>query len=129
MKKELIELQKGVKAVCVVIEDKDYTELENKVTMSANINDAYLFGSKLGNPIFKEKIDYLSNNSNLGYFIIRQIDEIDEKEQNKYLSLVKDREFMGYNLPDNIIIVFTVTEKDSIKKISKELYHFCIVAF
>ena len=129
MKKDLIELQKGVKAACVVIEDRDYINLENKVTMSANIDDVYLFGCKLENPIFKDKIEYLSNNGNLGYFIIRQIDELSEKEQNKYISLVKDREFQGYKIPDNIIIVFTVQEKENLKKISKELYHFCVIAF
>ena len=41
--------------------------------------------------------------------------------------MVKDREFMGYNLPDNVIIVFTVETESDIKKVSKELYYFCEV--
>ena len=61
--------------------------------------------------------------------IIIGIDKIDENTQNKYYQIVKDREYYGYNLPKDVIIVLTVEDKESLKKISKELYHFCVVAF
>ena len=129
MNKELIQLQRGCSATCVVIKEENYKELGQAVLMDARIKDEFLFASSLGNPIFREKLDSVSSNGNLTYFIIRGIDEITEDMQNRYIGLVKDREFNGYNLPNNVIIVFTVKDREGLKKISKDLYHFCVVAF
>lgn len=129
MNKELIELQRGCSATCVIIPETNYKELGQALLMDASIKDEYLFASSLGNPIFREKLDNISSNGNLTYFIIRGIDEITEDIQDRYIGLVKDREFNGYNLPNNVIIVFTVKNREGLKKISKELYHFCVVAF
>lgn len=128
MNKELIELQRGSKATCVVILEEHCKELGQSLVMDAKINDGHLF-APLGNPIFKEKLDTLSSNGNLTYFVIRGISEINEDMQNRYVGLVKDREFNGYNLPNNVILVFTVKTIEELQKISKELYHFCVVAF
>lgn len=129
MNKQLIELQRGCNATCVVILEDHYKELGQVLVMDANINDENLFARSLGNPIFKEKLDTISSNSNLTYFVIKGIGEINEELQNRYVGLVKDREFGGYNLPDNVILVFTVKTREELQKISKELYHFCVVAF
>ena len=128
MNKELIELQRGCSA-CVVILENYCKELKKALIMEANIDDEYLFSGKINNPIFKERLEKISNTDNLIYFVIRGITEINEELQNRYLGLIKDREFSGYNLPDNVIIVLTVKTKEELKKISKELYHFCVVAF
>ena len=118
--KELIELQKGCSATCAVICNEDYKELNSKVVINASIDDNELC------KYFKEKI---LNEPELNYFVIVGIDKINENEQNKYYQLVKDREYCGYKLPKDMIIVFTVENKNGLKKISKELYHFCVVAF
>lgn len=126
MNKELIELQKGIKATCVVIKEEDIQTLGVGIAFDAKINDS-LFSGKTGNPFFKEKLDSILRAEDIIYFVIKGIDEISESMQNRYIGLVKDREFNGYKLPDNVIIVFTVKNNEGIKNISKELYHFCVV--
>ncbi|MBO5138228.1 MAG: hypothetical protein J6B89_01140 [Bacilli bacterium] len=128
MNKELIELQRGCNAVCVVILEDQIKELKNALIMDAKITDEYLFARPTGNPIFKEKLEKMSKNNNLSYFVINQITEISEELQNRYIGLIKDREFIGYNIPNNIILVLTVKTNKDLKKISKDLYHFCVVA-
>lgn len=129
MNKELIEIQRGCTSTAVIILDKYIKTLGYALTMDANINDEYLFARSYGNPIFKEQLDNLSKKADIVYFVIREISKIEEKLQNRYVGLVKDREFGGYTLPNNVIIVFTINQKDELKKISKELYHFCVVSF
>ena len=118
--KELIELQKGCKATCAVILNEDCNELDKKIVVDSNSNDNELLA------IFKEKI---SNQNELDYFIITEIDKLNDDIQNKYYQIVKDREFFGAQLPEDMVIVLTVKDKDGLKNISQELYHFCVVAF
>ena len=127
MNKDLIELQLGSKN-CVVIKYSDSDKLENAFFMDARIDDLSLFGAKMGNPIFKEDVENISKNGEIGYFVITNFDLLSNEEQNKFVSLIKDREFHGYTLPDNIIIVLTIDNKESLKRISSEVYHFCVVS-
>ncbi len=127
MNKELINLQRGSK-VCVVIKDSDSHQLENAIFMDSRIKDSLLYGVKMGKPIFKEKVEIISKNGELGFFVINQFDLLREEDQNKYISLIKDREFMGYTIPDNIIIILTVENEEKLQNISSEVYHFCVVA-
>ena len=127
MNKELIELQRGSKATCVIIKNSDLNKLENAVHMDSRINDSWLFGAKMGNPIFKEKVDIISKNGEIGYFVITNFDSLSVDEQNKYVPIIKDRELLGYTLPDNIIIVLSIENEESLKNISSEIYHFCVV--
>lgn len=128
MNKDLIELQRGCHATAVVVFNNEVEGLENFVIMKAKVSDKFLFGSPVGNPIFKEMLEEKSKLSGLVYFVIYGIDEVSTKKQERFLGIVKDREFEGYKLPQNCIIVFTVNDKNSLKKISNELFHFCIVA-
>ena len=128
MNKELIELQRGSKATCVVVKNSDLNKLENAVHMDSRINDSWLFGAKMGNPIIKEKVDIVSKNGEIGYFVITNFDSLSVDEQNKYVPIIKDRELLGYTLPDNIIIVLSIENKESLKNISSEIYHFCVVS-
>lgn len=129
MNKELIELQNGCQATCVVILEAYYRELGQGLIMDANMDDTNLFARNLGDPVFKEKLEATAKGKDLTYFVIRGISEISEELQNRYVGLVKDREFGGYKLPDHVTIVFTVKDRTELPKISKELYHFCVVAF
>lgn len=127
MIKELIDLQRNSKATCAFIKTEDALKLIPAVTMKASISDKYLFtGAK---PIFADKMEEKSKLSEICYFVIVGVDELSISDQNRYVGLVKDREMNGYNLPSNCVIVFTVKDKTSLKKISKELYHFAVVAF
>jgi hypothetical protein len=128
MNKDLIDLQRGSKATCVVIKNSDSNKLGNVVFMDSRIDDSWLFGAKMGNPLFKKKVDIVSKNSEIGYFVITNFDALSIDEQNKYVSLIKDREFLGYTLPNNIIIVLTIENEDKLKNISSDIYQFCVVS-
>ena len=117
--KELIELQKGCNATCVVIQNEDIKELESKILVDSTCNTNDLI------KIFKENI----SNEKYDYLVIEEIDKINLNEQNKYYQIVKDREFLGYNLPEDIIIVLTVKSKETLKNISQNLYNLCVIAF
>lgn len=129
MNKELIELQLGDMATGVVILDEFYNKLGQTVFMDAKMNDVNLFACTFGSPLFKEKLEKVSNNGEVTYFVIRKIDEINSAMQERYLNLVKNREFQGYVLPSNVIVVFTINRKENVSTIFKELYHYCVVAF
>ena len=117
--KELIELQKGCNATCVVIQNEDIKELESKILVDSTCNTNDLI------KIFKENI----SNEKYDYLVIEEIDKINLNEQNKYYQIVKDREFLGYKLPEDIIIVLTVKSKETLKNISQNLYNLCVIAF
>ena len=123
----LIEFQKGIRAVGVIVLNSDVKKLSNSYSIDAGVSDFDLFGVKIGHPIFKDVVEKVSKNNEISYLIISNIDKVEEEKQNRFVGLVKDREFMGYSLPDNVIIVFTVESENEIKKISGELYHFCNV--
>ena len=124
---DLIEAQKGIKSIGVIVANSDIQNLKDSYSMEAGLSDLDLFGVSLGHPIFKEELEIVSKENEISYLIISNIDKVNEDKQNRFVGLVKDREFMGYNLPDNVIIVFTVETESDIKKVSKELYHFCEV--
>ena len=120
MNRELIELQKGCKATCAVIKNEDCKELDSKIIIDANSSDSELL------IFFKKDI---SDKEELEYLIIHGIDQLNKSSQDKYYQLVKDREFNGYKLPEDMVIVLTVKDKESLKNLSQELYNFCVVAF
>ena len=123
----LIEFQKGIRAVGVIVLNSDVKKLSNSYSIDAGLIAVEVFGVKIGHPIFKDGVEKVSKNNEISYLIISNIDKVEEEKQNRFVGLVKDREFMGYSLPDNVIIVFTVESENEIKKISGELYHFCNV--
>ena len=119
--KELIELQKGCKATCVVIENEDIQKLDSKVLISSNCEDNELL------KIFKEKIS--KTDERFEFLVIEKIDEIELDKQDRFYQIVKDREFNGILLPEDFVIVLTVENKDKLKNISSDLYNLCVVAF
>lgn len=119
--KELIELQKGCKSTCVIIENNDIKELDSNIVIKSNCEDVEIF------KIFKEKISNVDNNFN--YLVIEEIDKLEIEKQDRIYQIVKDREYNGISLPEDIIIALTVENKDGLKNISSELYHLCVVAF
>ena len=127
MIKELIDLQRNSKATCAIIKTDEYNYLSPVISMKANVSDKFLLSNKL--PPFAEKLDEKCAKNKICYFVITEIDNISIEEQDRFVGLIKDREFNGYILPDNCIIVFTVKDKNSLKNISPKIYHFAVVAF
>ena len=121
MNKELIELQKGCKATCVVIQNEDIQKLDSKVLISSNCEDNELL------KIFKEKIS--KTDERFEFLVIEKIDKIELDKQDRFYQIVKDREFNGILLPEDVVIVLTVENKDKLKNISSELHNLCVVAF
>ncbi len=128
MKKEVIELQFGCSATCVVILDEHYKELGPTVFMDGQQSDVNLYGCSYKNPFFKKQLEEMASNYDKVYFVIRHIEKLTEEEQKRYISLVKDREFCGYFIPSNVLLVFTIDQPSDVSKITQELYHFCVVA-
>lgn len=127
MNKELVDLQRNSKATCAVVKTEEYKQLTPIVSMNANVSDSFLLSSKL--PPFAEKIDKKCAKNILCYFVIKEIDKVSKEAQNRFVGLIKDREFNGYILPDNCIIVLTVTNKTALTKLSPEINHFSVIAF
>ena len=125
MNKDLIDLQRNSKATCVIIENKNIDKLSPSIILKASEND-YL--SLYKNPPFSNMAEIKSHFSQLCYLIITDITDLTSEEQNAYIGLVKDREVNGYKLPDNFIIVFTINDSSLLSKVSKDLYHFAVVA-
>ena len=121
IKKELIELQKGCKATCVIVPTAQ-EELVAQVTISADASD-----SELCEAIKKCRANSFEDNTQ--YFEIKGIDEVEKDMQEKYSGFIKDRTFLTYELPHNTVIILTVESKQTLKKIIPELYRFCVIAF
>lgn len=119
--KELIELQKGCKSTCAIIETADIKELDSNIIINSNCEDAEIF------KIFKEEISKAENK--FDYLVLEEIDKLEKEKQNRIYQIVKDREYNGISLPENVIIALTVENKEGLKNISSELYHLCVVAF
>ena len=118
---DLIELQKGCKATCAVIQNEDIEKLDSKILINSNCEDNELL------KIFKEKISKVDEK--FEFIVIEEIDKLEADKQDKFYQIVKDREFNGIVLPEDVVIVLTVENKDRLKNISSELYHLCVVAF
>ena len=118
---DLIELQKGCKATCVVIQNEDIEKLDSKILINSNCEDNELL------KIFKEKISKADNKYD--YLVVEEIDKLETDKQNRIYQIVKDREHNGISLPEDVIIALTVENKEGLNNISSELYHLCVVAF
>ena len=75
----------------------------------------------------KEKIS--KANEKFEILVIEEVDKLEIDKQDKFYQIVKDREFNGILLPEDVVIVLTVENKDKLKNISSELYNLCVVAF
>lgn len=126
MNKNLVDLQRSSKATCVIVKTSEYKKLSSIVSMKASVSDNFLLSPDI--PPFAEKINQKCKKNNLCYFVITEIDQVSTEQQERFVGLVKDREFNNYYLPDNCIIVFTVQDESTLKNISPKLYHFAVVA-
>ena len=54
---DLIEAQKGIKSIGVIVFNSDIQKLNNSCNIDAGLSDLDLFGVSLGHPIFKEELE------------------------------------------------------------------------
>ena len=73
--KRIDRITKRCLATCVVIPNEDCEELDSKIIVNSNCSDNELLKT------FKENI---SNKEKLNYFVISEIDILDEEAQDKY---------------------------------------------
>lgn len=125
---ELIEEQLGCDSTCVIILQNEAKLLKNSYNVKADNSNSNMILGELNKENLKSNLDKLEEND-IAYLVIEEIDELDSKQQDKYINLIKNREFRGYNIPKNIIVALTIKNKENLSKISSELYHFCVVAF
>ena len=128
MNKDLIELQKNVNSTAVVVFGEEFRELNGVVMMNAGVSNKFLYGTPFGEPAFKEMLEQKSKKFDICYFVLKDIDLIDESMQDRFEGIIKDREFAGYTLPENCIILLSVKDRNSLRKISSRLFKFCIIA-
>ena len=121
MDMDLIKLQKGCKATCVVLKNSDIDNINSKLLINSNCENSELF------KIFKEKISNMDEQ--VEFLVIEGIDKIEIEKQEIFYQIVKDREFNGYLLPKGVIVVLTVENEEALKNILPELYNICVVAF
>lgn len=129
IEKELIDAQKGCCSTCVIILQQDIELLENSYRVKVDKSESNILLGELNRSDLENNLDILSKENNITYMVIEEIESIDFQMQKKYIELIKDREFRGYKIPENVIIVLTINSEENLKKISPELYHFCVVAF
>lgn len=127
--KELIEEQLGCDSTCVVILQKDVKILKNSYNVKVDNSNSNIILGELNKENLKSNLDKLAKKDDIVYLIIEGIDELDSKGQEKYCNLIKNREFRGYNIPKDVIIVLTIRSEKELNKIIPELYHFCVVGF
>ena len=125
MNKQLIELQKGCNATCVLLKGEEYKQLLTGVVIKANISDKFLLKQT---SIFMEKVIKQSQKQSITYLIITNIDEVSFETQERFIGIVKDREIEGYLIPENCVIIFTVKDENNYAKVSPKLYQFCVRA-
>lgn len=112
-------LKHCAKGQCVVVKEDNFKSLKKLVSIQANISNEFLFNN--GTLIFEEKINNLSERVEIGYLVINNMDKADFDMQDRFVGLIKDREFNGYKLPENIIIALTIENEDNINKLSEEI--------
>ena len=71
--KELIELQKGCKSTCAIIETADIKELDSNIVIKSNCEDVEIF------KIFKEEISKVEKK--FDYLVIEEIDKLETEKQ------------------------------------------------
>ena len=123
MNKQLVDLQRFSSSTCAIIKTDEAKKLPYSVVMKANVSDGFLSTRP-----FAQKLDEKSQKSELCYFVIKEIDELNIQKQERFLGLIKDREFMGYNLPNNCIVVLTAKDESTLKNLSPMIYHLSVVA-
>ena len=127
MNRDIIELQKGVKATAVLIEDNDLLQINNSIVLTPTSTDLKLFQSKTIKNMIENKL-ILKSKEDICYLAIRNISSLSSALQGEIEGLIKDRVLSGIELPSNCVIILTIKDKSEINGISQGLYRFLVEA-
>ena len=118
-------------SVPLVVEDLNIDSIKNMVEIPSTINSSELGMVAKGKEfIFPEWLDNLKqkaeNTKEIVYLVIKDIDEIDFLEQDKFYSILKYAGINSYQFPENVIIILTA-KKVGCAKLSKIIQALCMV--
>ena len=103
---------------CAFILEKDAGLLKNTYDVDARIGIAAI--SKIS-AFLKNRV---VNEDEVLYLVIHNIDLIDMKKQTVFFTLEKDRCLRtSYDLPDDVTVVFTISEKSGCKNVLYNLWN------
>jgi len=116
MEISLIELYKNCKATAVIIEEKYLNIFDNPLILDASELSS-------GDKALYKNLEIKSKLSSIAYLIIKNVDK--NINVHRLIGLVKDRIINNQTLPENVIIIFTIRNKNELKNINKDLYALC----
>ena len=127
MNKDLIDLCRNTKALCCIVMDENSGEFPATNTVAIKLsNDTSLVFDEF---LMSYKLNQKSKKDEYLYLLLRDLACATPELQEKLYGLVKDREYRGMTLPQNCIIVFTISNVDMLKNINPNLYNLAITAF
>ena len=80
---ELIQGQLGCNSTCVVILQEDVKLLKNVYDVKADNSNSNMILGELNKENLKNNLDKLTEENNIAYLIIEEIDKLDSKQQEK----------------------------------------------
>ena len=126
MNKDLIDLCRNTKALCCIILDDSIAEFPEGSAICVKLSNNSLVFDKF---FLSYKLSQKSKKEENVYLVLRGLDSTMPEVQEMLYGLVKDREYQGTSLPQNCIIVFTISNVDMLKTINPDLYNLSITAF
>ena len=121
MDKFIVSSAKSHAYLGIVLLNSEYRELDCILEMKADIKTESILRGNYGETIFSEKLNELSSQNDVVYFVISNIDKVSDEIQRRFVGLVKDRSYRGYHLPENVVVVFTVEDKNDLSNIVYDL--------
>ena len=128
LNKNIVEIQKGCKSTCVIILQEDVNKFENSYRVVVDTSESNMLVGDFNRKNLEENLEKIAKDGEIAYLIVEEIDKVDTKKQEKYVDVIKDREFRGYRLPDNVIICLSLTDRNNLEKISPEIMKFSKIA-
>ena len=117
--------------VPLIVEDLNFDSIKNNVQLNSNINSSELGMIPKGNGFelpnwAKELKEMAGKTKDIVYLIIKDIDELDFLEQDKFYGILKYVGINGFKFPENVRIILTA-RKGGFSKLSKRIQSLCMV--
>ena len=117
---QLVEVIKNNSSWPLVLVGVNSKIFKTAIKISAKIKDEdfILFPTVNGikTPAWVNEIKNLSSSGERCFLVLENLDEVEEKEQEKFFSLVKNRAINGYKLPSNAQILIPCQKPENISK-------------
>ena len=115
----------------LIVEELSISEIKNAVEIPSTINSNELGmvsnGKEFVLPKWANELKIKANEKDdIAYLIIKDIDDIDFLEQDKFYSILKYSSINGFKFPENVRIILTA-KTGGFAKISKRIQALCMV--